>query len=132
MVALSIMACTHDVSAHTSYLFIVKDRCNTDCISLISSAQKTSTPVLKRAAHYICLRKEPSTYFHQTFPFPGRSDVKRTRIIGRENFVSTVVLKIIEISFSKPANATPKAPPQADHNHPETLCFRGFERFRPR
>jgi len=26
MVALSIMACTHDVSAHTSYLFIVKDR----------------------------------------------------------------------------------------------------------
>jgi len=26
MVALSIMACTHDMSAHTSYLFIVKDR----------------------------------------------------------------------------------------------------------
>ena len=25
MVALSIMACTHDLSAHTSYLFIVKD-----------------------------------------------------------------------------------------------------------
>jgi hypothetical protein len=44
MVALSIMACTHDMSAHTSYLFIVKDRSLTDCISLISSTQKKLIP----------------------------------------------------------------------------------------
>jgi len=40
MVALSIMACTHDMSAHTSYLFFVKDRRFTDRISLVSPAQK--------------------------------------------------------------------------------------------
>ena len=54
MVALSIMACTHDMSAHTSYLLIVKDRWFTDCISPVSPAQENLSPVLERAAHYIC------------------------------------------------------------------------------
>jgi len=63
---------THDDSAHTSYLFIVKDRFLTDRISQISPAQnrcsvsfrssphrqtlvsRISTPVLERAAYYIC------------------------------------------------------------------------------
>ena len=38
MVALPIMACTHDASAHTSYLFIVKDLL-TQLIAFRSSGQ---------------------------------------------------------------------------------------------
>jgi hypothetical protein len=59
----------HDASAHTSYLFIVKDRSFTDAFRCQSSTTKNSggflsgsppdrllfrisTPVLERAAHY--------------------------------------------------------------------------------
>jgi len=71
MVALSIMACTHDVSAHTSYLFIVKDRCNTDCISLISSAQKNLYPCAEAGRPLYMSSQRTVNIFPSNFSVPG-------------------------------------------------------------
>jgi len=52
------MACTHDVSAHTSYLFIVKDRLLTDRISLISPAQNRCSVPFRLSPHRKTLFQE--------------------------------------------------------------------------
>jgi len=93
------MACTHDVSAHTSYLFIVKDRL-TLLIAFRSSDQHNiaaaylsviaapEDPIFKnlhpsagagRLLYMLSLRSV--NIYHQIVSFPNRSDVKRRRII---------------------------------------------------
>jgi hypothetical protein len=82
---------THDASAHTSYLFIVKDRFRLP-MAFRSSDQhenpaaspfgatawlrpffKNLTPVPERAGHYNCSRVFTSTIIQNFFPFPGQS-----------------------------------------------------------
>jgi len=64
MVALSINGFTHDASAHTSYLFIVKDRFLTDRISQISPAQNRCSVSFRFSPHR-------STLFQESHPSAG-------------------------------------------------------------
>jgi len=102
MVALSIMACTHDMSAHTSYLFIVKDH-YLNWLHFANQCSKRKTlPGAEAGRLLYMLSLITVNNIPSNFPNPVRSDAERTRIIGRGFEESTVDSKIIEISFSKP------------------------------
>ena len=82
---------THDASAHTSYLFIVKDlspqsmafRTSVQhknpaaspfgCHRMVKTLFQNLTPVPERADHYNCYRIFTSTIFRNIFPLTGQS-----------------------------------------------------------
>jgi hypothetical protein len=64
MVALYYHGFTHDASAHTSYLFIVKDRLINDGISLINPAQNPYSVSFRLSPHW-------KTLFQESHPCAG-------------------------------------------------------------